>query len=140
MERIYLDANVFIAFVKSEMGKPFRLMFREAEEFFEQCPKKRIIVLSDHTLDEIEKIVHYSEGEIKSFFRDKGIMTEKIETSEKDFKLTLEFCRKGMHKADALHAALAINAGCDAILTFNKKDFETVKKIVSPKEPAELLE
>lgn len=140
MERIYLDANVFIALVKSEMGRPFRLMFREAEDFFGQCPKKRIIVLSDHTADEIEKIVHYSEGETEAFFREKGIMTEKIETGEKDFRLTLEFCSKGMHKADALHAALAINAGCDAILTFNKRDFEAVKKFMPAKEPAELLE
>jgi len=140
MERIYLDANVFIAFVKSELGKPFRLMFQETEEFFEQCPKKHIIVLSDHTLDEIKKIVHYSEGETEGFFRAKGIMIEKIETREKDFKLTLEFCGKGMHKADALHAALAVNAGCNAILTFNKKDFEAVKKFISAKEPAELLE
>ncbi|MBI2530400.1 MAG: hypothetical protein HYW05_04620 [Candidatus Diapherotrites archaeon] len=29
MMRIYLDANVFIAYIKSDMGKPFKLMYKK---------------------------------------------------------------------------------------------------------------
>ena len=53
MQRIYLDSNVFIAYIKSDMGKPFRMMYRDAEEFFDKCPNKYVIILSDLTFREI---------------------------------------------------------------------------------------
>lgn len=139
MERIYLDANVFIAFVKSEMGKPFRLMFRDVEEFFKACPERYLIVLSGLALSEIKKISFYKREETLKFFEEQKIKTELIEAEEKEKQAALQFYRKGMHYADALHAALAINAKCDALVTFNKKDFKTVENAIKVAEPAELI-
>ena len=58
--RIYLDSNIFIAFIKSEIGKPLKLMFHETEQFLSECVERYTLVLSDHVLEEIERAVHYS--------------------------------------------------------------------------------
>lgn len=58
LEKIYLDSNIFIAFIKSELGKGFKLMSQDVEDFFRKARGKYIIVLSDHAL----KGIHYSDA------------------------------------------------------------------------------
>lgn len=139
MKRIYLDSNVFIAFVKSEIGKPFKLFSQDVEDFFVVCPEKYILVLSDYALYEIKKIIYYDEKIICEILEDLEITIEKIITCDLDHEKKEEFKRKGIHSADALHAALAINSDCDILLTFNKKDFVPVQKLIKIREPNELI-
>jgi predicted nucleic acid-binding protein len=139
VQRIYLDSNVFIAFIKSDMGRPFRLMYRDVERFFTQAPKKHIIVLSSLAFKEMEKIVHYSREDTIEFFKERKIKTETIQVQEKDRRDAIRFRNKGIHALDALHAALAINSTCDILLTFNLKDFEQIKDQILVKEPTDLL-
>ncbi len=139
MKRIYLDANVFIAFVKSEIWKPFKLFSQYAEDFIAVCTEKYIFVISDHDLSEIKKIIYYDEKTICGILETLEITTEKIITRDLDYQKNEEFKRKGIHSADALHAALAINSNCDILLTFNKKDFVPVQKLIKIREPNELI-
>ena len=139
-QRIYLDSNVFIAFIKSEIGKPFKLMYYEAEQFLYECKDKYALVLSDHALTEIRGAASYSKKDAVELLNNMEVAVEIIETSEKDALKAREFCRSGIHRADALHAALAINSKCNILLTFNKKDFRPVEKLIDVMEPAELIE
>ena len=74
------------------------------------------------------------------FFEGLGVKTEVIITKEEDYRKTQELCRIGMHEADASHAAFAINAKCDVLLTFNKRHFEKVKSLIAVTEPNELTD
>jgi len=139
MQRVYLDSNVFISFVKQEMGKPFRLMFQDVEDFFKSCPKKCVIVLSGLALKEIEKVVHYSKKEIVEFFEEKKIEIKIIEAGERDVEKSWKLKMKGIHYPDSLHAALALNSKCGILLTFNKKDFRIIESQIEVREPAELI-
>lgn len=139
MEKIYLDSNVFIAFIKTEIGKPFRLMFKDVEYFFARCLDKYTILLSDHTLSEIENIVHYSEQQTADFFITLGIDVEIINAGDREIEDAKEYAKMGVHKADALHVAIAINAGCNFIVTFNKKDFPAVEDLIQIQEPEEVI-
>ncbi len=140
MQRIYMDANVFIAYIESDMGKPYKLMYKNAENFFDRCPDRYVVILSDLALREIEKIVYYSKEQTLEFFEGFGIKTEVICTKEEDSRKTQELCRVGMHEADASHAAFAINSKCDVLLTFNKRHFEKVRNLIAVKEPNELTD
>lgn len=140
MQRIYLDSNVFIAYIKSDMGRPFKMMYRDVEDFFDGCPNRYVVILSDLALREIARIVYYSKEQTLEFFEGLGIKTEVIRTKEEDSRKTQELCRMGMHEADASHTAFAINAKCDVLLTFNKRHFEKVKSLIAVKEPNELTD
>jgi len=140
MARIYLDSNVFIAFVKQEIGKPLRLMFQDVDDFFRACPKRHVIVLSGLGLKEIEKVVHYSKSDLLGFFGERKIRTELIEPKKEDVEQSQRLMAKGIHYPDSLHAALALNSKCEILLTFNKKDFVAIGSQIEVKEPAELLE
>ncbi|MFH1751576.1 MAG: PIN domain-containing protein [archaeon] len=139
LQKVYLDSNVFIAFIKSEIGKPFKLMFQEVEDFFKECSEKYLIVLSKHAMEEIERIVCYNKEDTKNFFKEMRIPIETIQTISEDNRIAREFFRKGIHFADALHVALAVRANCEILLTFNKKDFKLVEGIIKVREPKELI-
>jgi len=113
-------------------------MYRDVEDFLITCPGKYEIVLSDHTLAEIEKIVHYTPESTIKFFINLDIKCEIVETSKNDVAMAKELNKKGSHFSDALHAAIALNKNCQFILTFNKKDFTFVENNISVVEPADL--
>ncbi|MFH1256875.1 MAG: PIN domain-containing protein [Candidatus Diapherotrites archaeon] len=140
MQRIYLDSNIFIAYIRSDMGKPFKLMFKDVEDFFDCCPNRFVLVLSEFFIEEVEKKVHYSKSMVGEFFKDYKISTEFIETTKIEKKLAPEFFKKGLHAGDALHAAFAINSKCDFLLTFNIKDFKRLENRIKLREPKELVE
>ena len=139
MQKVYLDSNVFIAYIKSEIGQPFRLMFKDVEDFLNNCANKYLVVLSDLALEEIGKKVYYRKEEVLGFFGRFGVEVEQIRIGERDFESASEIRRKGIHGSDALHAALAVNSGCAIFLTFNKKHFGILADIILIKEPADLL-
>ena len=139
-QRVYLDANIFIAFVRADMGKPFRLMYQDVEDFFDACPERFTVVLSDSVFREIERIAYYSTQEVLDFFGKRGISVEVVEPTGRCASLTGEFRKKGVPSMDALHAAIAIEASCNALLTFNKKDFVPVEGLIRVAEPRDLIE
>ena len=86
----------------------------------------------------MEKI-SYKKETIVSILENMEIIVEIIHKSKEDATLAEKFYQKGIHSADALHAALAINSKCDVLLTFNKKDFIPVQKLIKIREPNELI-
>lgn len=136
--RIYLDSNVFIAFILCESGGLNKLMYVEAEDFFYRCHKKHTLVLSNHAVNEIRKFTYYPKDEILSFFKSQEIEIDFIDEDKKDIELAEIFLKRGIHFTDALHTAIAINAKCAALVTFNTKDFEKIYEI-NVKEPVELF-
>ncbi len=139
--RVYLDANVFIAFVKADMGKPFKLMYQDVDDFLRACQRQLlVIVLSELVFHEIARHGYYSREEVIEFFQAKAIRIELISAEVCPSSLATEYRKKGVPAADALHAALAVVAGCDALVTFNKKDFWPVSAQIQVLEPKELIE
>ena len=91
MQRVYLDSNVFIAFVKSELGKGFRLMAQDVEDFFRQAREKYLLVLSYHSLKEIQKIAYYSREEVIQFFNKRKIQIKEITRIKSDSEKAISF-------------------------------------------------
>ena len=139
MKRVYLDSNIFIAFIRGDMGKPFKAMYHSVETLFKRFPENHVLVLSGIFFNEVKDNGFYSRDETLAFFREYEIKVIAIESTEKDSKLANEFMQKGVHRQDAMHAAMAINNGCAVLLTYNKKDFVPVNGMVAVLEPNDLL-
>jgi len=136
MKRLYLDSNVFISLVNRELDSNLRPLFIEAEQFIEKAKELNCtIVLSDHTLEEIQKISFNSKNDVIELFEKKQIKIEFINKEKQDIEKVKFFCRRGVHRSDAWHIALAIKAKCDCIVTFNKKDFEITQDLILAEEP-----
>lgn len=138
MKRVYLDSNIFIAFVKSEIGKPYRLFYQEVEDLLQAAPERFEFVLSDLALKEIEKHTRYTPPQTIELFNRKEIRTIFVQPTKADFLLGKEFLKQGIHWPDALHAAIAIGYSCEVLLTYNKKDFFPVQNRIQISEPNEL--
>jgi predicted nucleic acid-binding protein len=138
MKRIYLDSNVFISFAKQELGRGFRLLGSDAENFFRRCSGKVVLVISDYVLMEIKKIIGLDKDSVCEIFSELNIQFELVGQSKAMPRLEHKFYLKGVHYPDSLHAAFAVAYNCEAIITFNKKDFLPASSLISVLEPLEL--
>ncbi|MEK6971077.1 MAG: hypothetical protein AABW68_05345 [archaeon] len=128
MARIYLDSNVFISYVKDEIGFNWRALFIETEKFFERVAAGgHVIVLSSLFLDEVKKITRMNEEGILGTFGKLNIRSEIYPINQVLF--TLRFKKLGIHQLDAIHVAASIESGCTCIVTFNMKDFARQQEI-----------
>jgi predicted nucleic acid-binding protein len=130
MQRIYLDSNVFISLINKEFGFSLRSLFVEAENFFLRVAEnKDVLVLSNHCINEINDSAHYSKNDIVEHLSYFGFVVEVVcEPKEIKFSKYAKLCS---HFKDSLHLALAMHFECDCIVTFNAKDFENAKKVIS---------
>jgi len=135
--KIYLDSNVLISLIKEEIGKPVRLMYENAKLFFECCKKSKItLTISQLFLDEVKYALPLTEREILNYFDSiHELNYEFVEITKKDVKKSNKF---NIHKADALHAAIAINNNCDYLVTWNIRDFKELKEI-KIREPTDFI-
>lgn len=135
-KRIYLDSNVFISLIKTEIDHNARGLFIEVELFLENVKKNRnTLVLSDWFFKEVKKFCYLEQKEIIDYFTKLEIQVETVKTNEKiNYK---EFAKKGIHFPDSLHIALAVHYNCNCIVTFNIKDFEKAKDTILVFEPKE---
>jgi len=140
MKRIYLDTNVLISFLRSEIGKGFRLLHQEAEDFFKCAPTKCILVLSDFLFKEVKEKIPVAPEDIVNTLLELGLKIDVLESVEDDLRFAASLAVPPLHIEDAFHVAIAIRAGCDAIVTFNKKDFLPVGKRLAVFEPSEAVQ
>ena len=127
--RIYLDSNVFISYIREEIGAEYRLLGEEAEQFFSNVRiNKHILLISELFIKETQKHCFMEKKELQMFFEEKEIHVEFIEDSKKICRTLLLL---GPHYSDAIHATNAINNKCDAIATFNIKDFEKIRNKIN---------
>src|SRR3989344_2702329 len=125
-ERFYIDSNVLISLLREEMNGNFRLLFKEADAFFNYAKKTgSVIVVSELFFSEVEDKIYLNKEAVLEQLLSLGAIVESAGGFSEDYKLqTKKFEMKGIHRLDAKHLAIAIWAKCDAIVTFNKKDFE----------------
>ena len=130
-KRFYLDSNVFISFVREEMDSAFNLRFVDSENFFALCRKEKyVLILSGLFFKEVGKVISLNKASVLEEFERHSICivyTEKNPSKELVSKITKE-CK--IHFADAVHVAHAYESKADAIITWNKKDFEKAQKFV----------
>ncbi|MFH1752378.1 MAG: type II toxin-antitoxin system VapC family toxin [archaeon] len=138
--RLYLDSNVLISYLRSEINGAFNLLFQDAKEFFSLCKKEKIeLVVSELFILEVMKVVSLSEKDILEFFCSFGLKTVFVKSVE----ITEAFCVKkstGIHFTDSQHIANALKYECDYIITWNKKDFKKAKDLIDFKTPKIFLE
>lgn len=137
--RYYIDSNVIVSLIKSEIGRGFRLMYPAVERLLAKIRREgHTALISVLCIKEIKRATLLSEEDILQFF--KGINFEKLIPNEQIVELGMEVNRKyGIHFPDARHLAFASFYGADILVTWNKKDFIAAKDIVSVSSPDELL-
>ena len=132
--RIYLDSNVFILFINSEVDKSFRGLFIKARDFFENVKEqKHFLVLSKLFFREVNKIIYLDKTAVLSELF--GCKIKVVNTTKNDLILSNKL---NAHYPDSLHAAIAINNGCDCIVTFNIKDFSQISGSLNVLLPSDL--
>lgn len=143
LKRLYLDSNVFISMAREEISPDFTLLCRDSELFLSLCRKKGFtIVISFFFFDEVKNSIFLEREDIlDSLENDYGVKLEIIEKKKEYFIGAREIARENeIHYADALHTAIARDNKCDLIISWNKKDFEKIKKIVNYKTPSEFID
>jgi predicted nucleic acid-binding protein len=109
-------------------------LFLEAERFFERVKvEKHTLVISKLFLDEVSQRANLSPNEIIEFMDKANLEIERIQTNIHPYQRHLQ---QGIHFADAVHIANAIDSKCDAIATFNIKDFEPAQREINIMDPA----
>jgi len=131
--RIYLDSNVFISYIREEIGRNYRPLYHEAEKLFEYChDNSHTLVLSKLFFEEIKRMCYLNSEKAVELLTEKNLIVERIPNTT---YVSKEILQLGIHRLDALHVTTAIENNCDAIATFNTKDFEKVStkiKIINP--------
>ena len=141
MERLYVDSNVLISLLREEINGNFRSLFSEASAFFDYARKhKAVIVVSDLFFSEVQRRAYMKKEEILDYLKSVDIKTEQAEFTNQDFPDFRKFVAIGIHCSDAKHLAVALRLKCDAIVTFNRKDFERAIAFIKIREPGEFIE
>jgi predicted nucleic acid-binding protein len=138
--RLYLDSNVFISFVRSEIDKSFNLRFLDSERFFAACKLVNAeLVLSDLFFSEIKRACSIEKQQVLESLELLNLKTKPVSDSQSSnpIKISQE---TGIHFTDALHVSTALQQNCDAIITWNKKDFEKTKQIIAFFSPSEFVQ
>jgi len=126
--KLYVDSNVIISLIREEIGFRLRSLYSEAENFFKKAGMQNdTIIVSPLTISEICKITKIQKDDVLEILSEFGIKVLLINKQEINHT---KFIELGLHYPDSLHAALAESLGCDAIITFNTKDFKGLNEIV----------
>ncbi len=137
--RLYLDSNVFISFIRCEIGKGFKLMELKSIDFFDSLiESNHELVLSDLFFYEIEKVIHYSKKEVISFFKKKRINVKIVCFKKNYFSELKKWGFIKIHRQDRVHFFLALKSNSDSIIAWNLKDFTPAKKFINVMEPKAL--
>lgn len=137
--RLCLDSNVFISFVRSEIDGAFNLRYKDSENFFTAiCSKKIELVISEFFFFEVKKHTALEKQDVIEILEENKIpfVLFGIVSHQKAKEILL---KTGIHFSDAVHIANAIETKCDAIITWNKKDFENARHLIASLDPQELV-
>lgn len=138
--KCYVDSNVFISLIFDESGGN-KLMSYYSQEFFKKAIEgKYELAISELVIEEFCKITKLSKEEFIDYTNNycgKAIM---VKITQKDiFEADKINSRHHRGFSDALHLALAKKEKCDAIITWNKKDFEFAQDELLILDPNDLI-
>lgn len=143
--RSYTDSNVIISYINQEFGGKFEVMDYRVEQFFAICIEdKHKLIISDLTVEEISNHTYLSKDEVIDFLKELGLDVKYVEYLPQKKSLICGHIRKNpeikkVHQPDNLHVAFALEAKADCIVTWNKKHFEPVKKLIAIYQPDEFI-
>ncbi|HLD59004.1 MAG TPA: PIN domain-containing protein [archaeon] len=139
-KRLYLDSNVFISFVREEIDSAFNLRYLESRDFFAFCAEKEhTVLISEWFLREVKHIAFLDkEAVFEDFERMKVKTVFAGNPSQESIFRIMKGC--GIHAADAVHVAVALENKADFIVTWNAKDFEKAAGFVKPISPSGILD
>lgn len=138
MMRCYVDSNVFISLIFDESGKN-KLMSYYCQEFFKKAIEgKYELVVSELVIEEFCKITKLTEKEFTDYAGNYCGKTNIIKITAKDIQQADKINSK-YHQgfSDALHLVIAKRENCEALITWNKSDFEFAEDelmILDPKD------
>jgi|GEM_PF-794109 len=143
--RSYVDSNVIISYINQEFGSKFEVMDYRVEQFFAICIEdKHRLIISDLTVKEIADHTYLTKNEVIDFLKELGLDVEYEEYLPQKKRLIRDHIRKRAEikkvpRPDDLHVAFALEAKADCIVTWNKKDFEPVEKLIDIYSPDEFI-
>ena len=120
------------------MGKDFRSLEGEAQELFARCTELQSLVISHVMVLEVKKVTGLTLADIKETLESFACSVEYIDALP-ETQLVEAFIKKGIHRSDAMHAALAVKSKCTTFVTFNIKDFRPLQALMRVCEPHELF-
>ena len=136
MRRVYLDSNVFIAVANQEIGRNLRGLYIEATAFLDRLKSAGdTLVLSGLFFKEVARKTRLPVKDVLEYFSNTGMQVEIMPATGAAARHQLE--KMGVPYPDSVHAALAIEIRCDALVTFNVRDFEAAKSKISVLAPDE---
>ena len=131
--RIVLDTNVLYAGLRSRRGASFRLLETVGTGLFE-------LVVSVPLVLEYEEVLRKKARSLGLTFGDVGDVIDylcNVAKKRKIFVLWRPFLKD---PDDDMVLELAVEAGCDRIVTFNRKDFAGIEKFgIQAVTPGEML-
>ncbi|MFH1225279.1 MAG: type II toxin-antitoxin system VapC family toxin [Candidatus Diapherotrites archaeon] len=138
--RIYLDSNVLISLARQELGRGFRMLAQDSEAFLSLCDEgDHTLVLSDLFFGEIEKIISLGKADVIGLLKKYNAKTETAGEGNKSKEADKLQKKTGMHFADSLHLALALDSKCDVLVSWNKGDFSAAEKFIRCLTPEEFI-
>ena len=139
-ERLYLDSNVFISFVREEIDPALNLRYVESGNFFAFCAKQKpVLIISEWFLEEVERIIFLNAKSVFEEFERIGAKTIFVGDPQKESVAKI-MKEARVHKSDAIHVAVAIENKADFIVTWNLRDFEKTSRLIKPISPSEILD
>ncbi len=130
--KCYVDSNVFIALIFDESGKNFNLMSYFSEEFFKKSIEgKHELIVSNLVIKEFCKITKLTEDEFTEFVNNYCGKIKIVNITLKD-KGEANKINNKYHTgfADSLHYVVAKKSECNALITYNVKDFGFSKDLL----------
>jgi len=129
--KIVVDTNVLVSALRSSRGASFRLMMLLDSGKFELFISVPLILEYEYATKRLLGEINLTESDIDDVLD--YICT--VAVHQKIFFLWRPYLRD---PEDDMILELALNSGCETIITFNKRDFEQVEKfgisIMTPKE------
>ena len=139
--KYYVDSNIFIALIFDESGEKLNLMNHYSEQFFnETLEGKHELIISKLVIKEFCKITNLSEDELNEFVKHYCGKVKISNITSKDKEEANKIDSK-FHNgfADSLHYVVAKRNKCDALVTYNVKDFEFSEDLLILK-PEDIIE
>ncbi len=140
--RFYVDSNVFISYVRSEINHALNLRFLDSGKFFAFCALRAIpIVLSDLFFDEVFSVISLQRRDVHDVLSAANVRFENFGISAA-VKNQAQKISTGvqLHYSDALHVASAVASRCSLIVSWNVSDFRKAHRIIGCKTPAEITD
>ncbi len=137
--KCYVDSNVFISLIFDEFGGN-KLMSYYSQEFFKKAIEgKYELVISELVIKEFCKITKLTEKEFEEYVNTYCGKTKLIKLIKKDFQEADKINSK-YHKglSDSLHLVISKRENCEALITWNKPDFEFAEDELLIADPKDL--